>query len=225
MPLVSIVIPTGDRGRLLERSVRSACGQVDVDLEVVVVDLDVAGVLDHGRRGRRSGESDGLMGSTKIRRVLAIDPGTQYCGWAILEAKPGMSSAFRALGINTIVVPELPLLRRFGHLTRELRGIVRRAKEHGVDEAAIERPFVNRNHMATLAIAGARAIAAGLIVEAGLRIVDYPPQTWKLITGHGGADKIRVANVVKSLLHLDYDLPLDAADAGGIGIYHLSSRS
>ncbi|HKS16369.1 MAG TPA: crossover junction endodeoxyribonuclease RuvC [Planctomycetota bacterium] len=164
------------------------------------------------------------MALSQVRRVLSIDPGTERCGWAILEAEPGMRSAFKALGINVIVLPELPLLARFGHLTRQLRVIVARAKEHGVTRAAIERPFVNKNHMATLAIAGARAIAAGLAGEAGMTVVDYPPQTWKLMTGHGGADKDRVANVVKSLLNIDDDLPYDATDAGGIGIYDLSSR-
>jgi glycosyltransferase involved in cell wall biosynthesis len=38
MPVVSIVIPTRDRAHLLGRSLRAACAQVGVDLEIIVVD-------------------------------------------------------------------------------------------------------------------------------------------------------------------------------------------
>ncbi len=38
MPVVSIVIPTRNRAELLRRTLRAACAQVEVDLEIIVID-------------------------------------------------------------------------------------------------------------------------------------------------------------------------------------------
>lgn len=164
------------------------------------------------------------MGRT--RYALGIDPGTQFCGWALIEGGGDLGAGrFTSLGLGTIVLPErVALHRRLGMLMTKLAPIVDRAHDLGA-EAAVERPFVNRNHMATLAIAGARGLALGLIGAASLAFKDYPPQVWKMVTGHGGADKARVVAVVRSLLCLADDPPSDAADAAGIAIYHLSTRS
>lgn len=162
----------------------------------------------------------------RTRYALGVDPGTQFCGWALIEGGGDLgTSRYKALGLGTIVLPErVALHRRFGILMQSLAPIVRRAEELQA-EAAVERPFVNRNHMATLAIAGARAIALGHIGCAALRFAEYSPQTWKMVTGHGGADKARVVAVVQSLLCLCEPPPEDAADAAGLAIYHLSTRS
>jgi crossover junction endodeoxyribonuclease RuvC len=164
------------------------------------------------------------MGS-RTRHALGIDPGTNFCGWALVEGGGDLGAGrFKPLGLGTIVLPEkMPLHRRLGQLLTELAPIVDRAHDLGA-EAAVERPFCNKNHMATLGIAGARGLALGLIGAAALSFHEYSPQVWKMITGHGGADKLRVAAVVKALLGLREDPPLDAADAAAIAIYHLSTR-
>lgn len=152
------------------------------------------------------------------RHILGIDPGTESLGWALIEVPGPMR--FTALGFGTITARgREPLHKRFARELNELPAVIARAKKF-MAECVVERPFVNKNHMATLAIAGSRAIALGLIGQAGLRFSEYSPQSWKQITGSGAADAPRYAYVVQQLLGLKEQLPWDAAAAGGLAIYH-----
>ncbi len=151
------------------------------------------------------------------RHILAIDPGTDLAGWCRLEVpRPG---SWTARGLGTIVFPPGPLYRRLAYLQEKLEPIVASAKEVFA-ECVVERPFVNENHMATLAIAGARAIALALIGRANLRFSEYMPQAWKMVTGKANADKPRIAFVVRGLLNWPTELQYDQADAGGMALYH-----
>lgn len=159
--------------------------------------------------------------SERPRFVLGLDPGTQYAGYALISVpRPG---AFKSLALGTVVMRDLPLHLRLAECQAAMIPVLEEAREHDA-EVVVERPFVNRNHMATLAIAGIRGVMLALVGAAELRFNEYPPQVWKMVTGDGRATKIRVANVVKALLHLDYDPPLDAADAAGMAIFHASTR-
>lgn len=156
------------------------------------------------------------------RHILGIDPGTETLGWALIQVPGPMR--FTALGFGTITAHgREPLYKRFARELKELPPVIARAKELWA-ECVVERPFVNKNHMATLAIAGSRAIALALIGQAGLRFDEYSPQSWKQITGSGGADAPRYAYVVQQLLGLKEQLPWDAAAAGGLAIYHGSKE-
>jgi crossover junction endodeoxyribonuclease RuvC len=151
------------------------------------------------------------------RFVLGLDPGTHFAGYALIDVRrPGL---YRAQAMGTIVMRDGPLHLRLAQVMGELIPILEQAREKNA-ECVVERPFVNKNHMATLAISGCRAICLALIGGAELRFTEYSPQTWKRITGKGNAHKIEVANVVKRILELDFDPPLDAADAAGMAIYH-----
>jgi crossover junction endodeoxyribonuclease RuvC len=151
------------------------------------------------------------------RHILAIDPGTDLAGWCRLEVpSPG---AWTVRGLGTIVFPAGLLYRRLAFLHQRLEPIVAEAKEV-LAECVVERPFVNANHMATLAIAGARGVALALIGRANLRFTEYSPQSWKLVTGDGRADKPKIAHVVRGLLRWPHELQHDQADAAGMALYH-----
>jgi len=156
------------------------------------------------------------------RHILGIDPGTTSLGWLLLEVPRSMS--FKALDFGTIQPPRGDKLRhRFAFELEQLTPVIAKAKDLWA-ECVVERPFVNKNHMATLAIAGSRAIALALIGQVGLRFTEYSPQSWKQITGNGAADAPRYAYVVQQLLGLKEQLPWDAAAAGGLAIYHGSKQ-
>lgn len=151
------------------------------------------------------------------RLILGLDPGTDLFGWCLLDVpRPG---SWSARGLGTIVFPEGPLYRRLGYLHERLEPIVETARQEFA-ECVVERPFVNENHMATLAIAAARGIALGLIGRANLRFNEYGPSAWKMITGKGNADKPRIAFVVRNLLQHPRPLQFDQADAAGLAIFH-----
>jgi len=156
------------------------------------------------------------------RHILGIDPGTTSLGWLLLEVPK--SQSFKALDFGTIQPPRGDCLRyRFAYELEQLAPVIARAKELWA-ECVVERPFVNKNHMATLAIAGSRAIALAMIGQVGLRFTEYSPQSWKQITGSGSADAPRYTYVVQQLLRLRDTLPYDVGAAGGLAIYHGSKE-
>jgi len=152
------------------------------------------------------------------RFVLGIDPGTFAMGYCLIEVPKRMS--FKAVRFGTLY-PEArsPLHRRLGLLMEQLLPIFEEAKGHWA-ECVVEQPFVDENHLATLAIAGARALALAYIGQIGLRFHQYPPQVWKKITGRGNATPQQYSYVVGQLLGLRERMPPDAAAAGGLAIYH-----
>lgn len=143
-------------------------------------------------------------------------------GWCLIEVPSSMR--FKALGFGTIN-PRAgdPLHRRLALMMKGVIDVVEKAKGLCA-ECVVERPFVNKNHMATLAIAAARGLALAAVGAANLRFCEYSPQSWKQITGSGAADAPRYAYVVQQLLGLKEQLPWDAAAAGGLAIYHGSKE-
>lgn len=152
------------------------------------------------------------------RHILGLDPGTIALGWCLIEVPRPQS--WKALGFGTLRAPEAaPLHKRLGQIQSELGAVLERGKEFYA-ECVVEQPFVNENHMATLAIAGVRGLALAAIGISGLRFEEYLPNKWKLITGRGNASPQQYAYVVQQLLGLREAMPPDAAAAGGLAIYH-----
>lgn len=153
------------------------------------------------------------------RFVLGVDPGSRSLGWCLL--KFANLSTCTVEGFGTILGRDGdPLHRRFGKILDELSPIIARAKSFFA-EAVVERPFVNENYMATLAIAGVRGIALGLIGLAGLRFSEYGPSQWKTVVGDGRASPEKYSYILPRLLKLREDrMPFDAAAAAGLALYH-----
>lgn len=86
---------------------------------------------------------------------------------------------------------------------------------HRPDVLALERTFFHKNPQSTLRIGEARAIVFVASAECGVPVVEYAPRAVKLaVTGHGGADKVLVQEMVGRELNLDAaPSPHDAADA------------
>jgi len=151
------------------------------------------------------------------RHILAIDPGTEAAGWCRLEVPtPGTWSV---RGMGAILLPAGQLYRRLAHLQEKLEPIIADAKTLFC-ECVVERPFVNKNFMATLAIAGARGVVLALMGRANLRFTEYSPQTWKQVIGNGRADKPEVAYKIGRILKLPSTPSFDQADAAAMALYH-----
>jgi crossover junction endodeoxyribonuclease RuvC len=91
--------------------------------------------------------------------------------------------------------------------------------------SAIEELFFSKNAKTALAVGHGRGAAMLALANADLPIVEYKPlEVKQAITGHGGADKQQMQQMVKLLLSLeDIPRPDDAADALAVAICHLHS--
>lgn len=153
-------------------------------------------------------------------RVIGIDPGTAITGWGVVEGE-GDNLVMVACGVITTAAGT-PLPERLQTIYRELTEI---AKRWQPEASAIEELFFSKNAKTALAVGHGRGAAMLALANAGLPIVEYKPlEVKQAITGHGGADKLQMQQMVKLLLSLeDVPRPDDAADALAVAICHLHS--
>lgn len=153
-------------------------------------------------------------------RVIGIDPGTAITGWGIVE---GSGSELQMVAVGTITTAAgTPLPERLQIIYHELTAIIGQWQP---STAAIEELFFSKNAKTALAVGHGRGVAMLALANADLSITEYKPlEVKQAITGHGGADKKQMQQMVKLLLALD-DIPRpdDAADALAIAICHLHS--
>jgi crossover junction endodeoxyribonuclease RuvC len=153
-------------------------------------------------------------------RVIGIDPGTAITGWGVVEGE-GDDLALIAYGAVTTAAG-IPLPQRLQTIYRDLTAIVHKWQP---TTAAIEELFFSKNAKTALAVGHGRGAAMLALANADLPIWEYKPlEVKQAITGHGGADKQQMQQMVKLLLELD-DIPRpdDAADALAVAICHLHS--
>lgn len=151
--------------------------------------------------------------------VLGIDPGVSRCGYACIQAT---SSGPHAVSIGVIrTSPDDPLPSRLAELQAELRGLF---DEFTPDAMAIERVLFQNNARTAMSVGQASGLAMAEAASRGIEVVQYSPNEAKLaVAGHGGADKIQMQQMVRTLLGLEVaPKPADAADAAGLALCHLA---
>jgi crossover junction endodeoxyribonuclease RuvC len=153
-------------------------------------------------------------------RVIGVDPGTAITGWGIVEGE-GNNLAMLAVGVITTPAG-MPLPNRLQTIYRELTAVIEQWRP---ETAGLEELFFSKNAKTALAVGHGRGAAMLALANANLPITEYKPlEVKQAITGHGGADKLQMQQMVKLLLALD-DIPRpdDAADALAVAICHLHS--
>lgn len=153
-------------------------------------------------------------------RVIGVDPGTAITGWGIIE---GDGNDLQMVAGGVITTPAgMPLPERLQIIYRELTAVVERWQP---ETAALEELFFSKNAKTALAVGHGRGAAMLALANANLSVAEYKPlEVKQAITGHGGADKGQMQQMVKLLLSLDaVPHPDDAADALAVAICHLHS--
>jgi crossover junction endodeoxyribonuclease RuvC len=154
-------------------------------------------------------------------RVLGIDPGIRVTGYGILDTNGQESRHVDAGVIKTAKADGTA--GRLQIIYTETAALVARFKPA---ELAIERVFVARNADSALKLGQARAAAICATFSADIPVHEYAAREVKqAIVGKGSADKEQVQHMVRVLLNLDKEMPLDASDALGIALCHAHSRS
>jgi crossover junction endodeoxyribonuclease RuvC len=148
-------------------------------------------------------------------KVLAIDPGYDRLGIAILD---------NAAGTETLIYSTCLETDRAAAFSDRLfvvgTTIEKLLAEYTPDTVAIETLFFNKNIKTAIGVAQARGVIMYLAAKADCTIYEFGPQEIKVaITGYGNSDKTAVLTMVKRLVKNIPEAALDDEyDAIAVGI-------
>lgn len=148
--------------------------------------------------------------------ILAIDPGFERVGIAILERTNArqhnviFSECFKTS--TKIIFSERLLL-----IGQELEKIIRKYKPSCL---GIEKLYFTTNQKTAMNVAEARGMMLYIAEKNNLKIFEYtPPQIKVAVTGYGKADKNMVMDMVRKLVMVDDKVKSDdELDAIAIGL-------
>lgn len=129
-------------------------------------------------------------------KVLAIDPGYDRVGVAVIELVAGKEVLHYSTCVQTDKT--LPLHERIKHVGDAVRACI---ETHQVDTLAIETLFFNKNVKTAMDVAQARGVIIYTAQSAGCQLYEFSPQEVKIaVTGHGAAGKDAVIDMTKRLV-------------------------
>src|SRR3989338_409340 len=132
-------------------------------------------------------------------RVLAIDPGYDRLGIAVLEKLVRKETVLFSSCVTTNKTHAQE--KRLWYIGNEIGKII---KEWGPKMFAIESLFLFSNQKTVMRVAEARGVCLYEAARAGLAVYEYTPLQIKIaVTGYGRSDKRQVTEMVKKLGKLD----------------------
>lgn len=138
-------------------------------------------------------------------RVIAIDPGYDRLGVAVMEFQNGKECLLYSTCLESDKQQSLP--DRIHFVGDALLRIV---EEYSPDTMAVETLFFNKNVKTAIGVAEARGAFIYIAKSAGCQIYEFGPQEIKsAITGYGKSDKKAVIDMV---LRLVKNAPTKALD-------------
>lgn len=152
--------------------------------------------------------------------ILAIDPGYERLGIAMLEKNPKekevllYSECFKTSA-------KLPHHERLTLIGEKIREIIKRYKPEAL---ATEKLFFSKNQKTALLVAEARGVILYSASSQGLDVFEYDPSCIKIaITGYGRSEKKQMIDMVKKLIKVDKKTNSDDEfDAIAIGLTHFA---
>lgn len=138
-------------------------------------------------------------------RVIAIDPGYDRLGVAVMDNESGSevllySTCIESSRDNTLPDRLLTIGKRFEEIV----------KEYQPDSMAIETLFFNKNIKTAIGVAQARGTLLYLAKHAGCAVYEFGPQEIKTaVTGYGKSDK---KGVIDMIMRLVKNAPVKALD-------------
>ena len=129
-------------------------------------------------------------------RVIAVDPGYDRIGVAILELQNGQELLLHSECIETD--KNQPLHERLVFLGNSFVALL---KNYQPDTLGIETIFFNKNIKTAIGVAQARGILLFLAQTEGCQVFEFGPQEIKIaVTGYGKSDKSAVIDMTKRLV-------------------------
>jgi len=150
-------------------------------------------------------------------RILALDPGYDRLGIAVLEENENLifSECFETSKKDSHE-------KRLLDVGNRLEEVI---KKYSPTCCAVEELFFSKNQKTAMKVAEVRGVIIFQAIRFNLPVHEYKPVEIKVaVTGHGGSDKKQVIHMVKTLLKLKEDKKHDDEyDAIATGITHLAS--
>jgi len=155
-------------------------------------------------------------------KILAIDPGFERIGFAILEKKDGKEILLDSGCITTS--SSSPFNDRLFIIGEEIGKIIKKWEPKAL---AIETLLFNNNQKTVMKVSEARGVVIYISSKYKLSVHEYTPLQIKIaVTGYGRAPKDQVGIMVKKLIDIEKTVKYDdEMDAIAIGITHLASIS
>ena len=152
-------------------------------------------------------------------RVLAVDPGYDRMGVAVLEHTNDGEQLLYSACLETNKESELP--DRLHQLGTQCLALIEEYQPEGV---AVETIFFNKNQKTAVAVAEARGMILFLARQHHCAVYEFGPQEIKVaITGYGKSDKEAVIDMVKRLVKNAPEKALDDEyDAIAVGVTALA---
>lgn len=156
-------------------------------------------------------------------RILAIDPGYERLGIAVLEKLPRQKESL----LYSACVQTARALPHAGRLLKIAGAVQKAIAEFRPEAAAVETLFLSVNQKTAMPVAEARGVILAEAARAGLSVYEYSPLQIKIaVTGYGRSDKKQITEMVKRLIALPPKKRLDdEVDAIAVGLTHLASTN
>ena len=152
--------------------------------------------------------------------ILAIDPGFERVGIAILErTRTRQHNVIFSECFKTN--PKIDFSERLLLIGKELESVIKKYKPVAL---AIEKLYFTTNQKTAMNVAEARGMMLYIAEKNNLKIFEYtPPQIKVAVTGYGKADKSMVMDMVHKLVNVDKEVKSDdELDAIAIGLTMLA---
>jgi len=151
--------------------------------------------------------------------ILGIDPGSRKTGFGIINAQ-GANLSYLSSGV--IRTPEGDLANRLQTIFASVTEII---QEYQPQELAIENVFMAKSAGSALKLGQARGAAMVAATNMGLTVFEYEVRKIKqAVVGTGGADKLQIQHMVRTLLKVPRNPQEDAADALAVAICHANTQ-
>lgn len=152
-------------------------------------------------------------------KVIAVDPGYDRLGVAVIEKQAGAEVLLYSGCIETD--KRHGLSERIHAAGREFEALL---KAHTPQAIGIESLYFNKNQKTAMGVAQMRGVILYLAHESGVSVYEFTPQEIKVATtGYGKSDKHAVTQMVKRLVRNTPATALDDEyDAIAIGVTTLA---
>lgn len=148
-------------------------------------------------------------------RILAIDPGFERVGIAIVEQKEKNVSLVFSGCFKTSA--KISLHERLYLIGQEVERVIKKYKP---EVLAIEKLYFTTNQKTAMGVSESRGVIIYSASCLGLKTFEYtPPQIKVAVTGYGKADKNMVMSMVPKLIKINKSIKSDdELDAIAIGL-------
>jgi len=149
-------------------------------------------------------------------KVLAIDPGFERVGIAIIE-KTNAPKHLLVYSCCFKTSAKIPFPERLRNIGNEVEKVIKKYKPEFL---AIEKLYFTTNQKTAMGVSEARGTIIYVASKNGLSIYEYtPPQIKVAVTGYGKASKQMLMSMVPKLIDIKKDINSDdELDAIAIGL-------